>query len=943
MRRGGPDDAGLYINEAVGFALGHRRLALLDLSIAGHQPMKSSNGNIQIVFNGEIYNFIQLRNELEGIGFHFYTQTDTEVIINSYLHWGTKCFEKFNGMFALALWDERCKEIILARDHAGIKPLYYHLSDTQFIFASEVRAFKAFNSKWDENKDWKIPFLAYGHLPEPFTTLKNVQQLPKGTFAVIQLPELRIRIEKFYTSSYTHTITDKKEARKLLKEKIEQAVERHLISDAPIGVFLSGGIDSSIITILAAKIATKRIKTLSIVFEEQDFSEEIFQKMVVEQTNVEHHSFVVTNQMFRDEFGEIMEAMDQPSIDGINSYFICKFAKAYGLTAVLSGLGADELLGGYDSTRRSQLLKRLSFLPSFILAATNYSPNDRIKRIAYLKENTLQNKYLFYRGIYNPIQIASLLDTSQKRVIAILKKVEILPCNSKSEIQEAAHLEQNLYMQNQLLKDTDYMSMWHGLEVRVPFLDKEVITLCNSIATSIKFDLKKRPKNLLIEAFEDILPVAIWNRKKQGFTFPLTRWINHIVPTVRGENFEKKYKQLNHSFIHWSKYWTFILGTTPISGLIFLRKGFERVCFYNLDAFATMGGIEKFNRAFLFALSQLEKQSLLIANSASMYDKQAETAYFENNNYTGYSKNKARFVWKELTEIYKYQQVVLGHVNLALFGLLIKLFKPSTKVILVTHGIEVWDRLSGLKKLLLQNCDSILAVSSFTKSKLIEINKVKEDKIHIFHNTIDPFFNYPKQFAKPEYLINRYNIKKEDKIILTLTRLAYTEKYKGYDKVITVLSDVISKYPTVKYLIAGKPDALENERLTALIHLHKLENHVLLVGFIAEEEITDHYKLADVFIMPSKKEGFGIVFIEAMACGLPVIAGNQDGSVDALKNGELGMLVNPEDRIEMVDTLCKVLGSDSYTSVQKAQLQQKMDSYFGFPVFCNNLKKELVH
>ena len=262
---------------------------------------------------------------------------------------------------------------------------------------------------------------------------------------------------------------------------------------------------------------------------------------------------------------------------------------------------------------------------------------------------------------------------------------------------------------------------------------------------------------------------------------------------------------------------------------------------------------------------------------------------------------------------------------------------------MVTHGIEVWDQLSGLKKLLLDKCDSILAVSNFTRDKLIGINGVKSEKIKIFHNTIDPFFSYPTQFAKPEYLISRYNIKKEDKIILTLTRLAYTEKYKGYDKVITVLSDVIARYTNVKYLIAGKPDELEKNRLNTLISQYKLENHVFLVGFIAEEEITDHYQLADVFVMPSKKEGFGIVFIEAMACGLPVIAGNQDGSVDALKNGELGMLVNPENKQEMVDTLCKVLGSDSYTPTQKAQLQQKMNGYFGFPIFCDNLKKQLVH
>ena len=286
MHRGGPDDAGVFVDEKIGLALGHRRLALLDLSSAGHQPMFSKCSKISIVFNGEIYNFIQIKEELEKEGFIFVTKTDTEVIINSYIHWGKKCFERFNGMFALAIWDSVENELILARDYAGIKPLYYHSTNTQFLFASEVRAFKALNPNWKENSDWKIPFLAYGHLPEPFTTLQGVILLPKGCYAVVNLKDISIQITPFYLSKYTASVVTTDSAIKLLRNKVEKSVERHLISDAPIGVFLSGGIDSSIITLLASKFATSKIKTLSIVFEEQNFSEEIYQKMVVEKTNV---------------------------------------------------------------------------------------------------------------------------------------------------------------------------------------------------------------------------------------------------------------------------------------------------------------------------------------------------------------------------------------------------------------------------------------------------------------------------------------------------------------------------------------------------------------------------------------------------------------------------------------------------------------------------------
>ena len=943
MHRGGPDGKGVFIDKEHPLAFGHRRLALLDLSEAGHQPMTSTAGSLQIIFNGEIYNFLEIKALLEKEGFVFYTHSDTEVILNAYLFWGEACFEQFNGMFALAIWDKSKQEIVLARDHAGIKPLYYYITHQKLIFASEIRAFKALDPDWEEDKEWRIPFFAYGHLPEPFTTLQDVKPFPKGCYSVIQIPSLSITVTPFYAYTYQNTISNKAQAVRLLEEKIEQAVERHLVSDAPIGVFLSGGIDSSILTIIASKQINKRLKTLSIVFEEQDFSEEIYQKMIVDQTNVDHYSFVVTNDMFHQEFKEIMEAMDQPSIDGINSYFICKFARAYGLTAVLSGLGADELLGGYDSSRRSQLLKRLALMPSFVLSAISNLPHEKIKRVAYLKDNSLQNKYLFYRGIYNPVQIAHLLDISESEVNRVLSKVTVPVANTTNEAQLAAHVEQHLYMQNQLLKDTDFMSMWHGIEVRVPFLDKEVINLCNSIEPHLKFNFSEKPKYLLIEAFKNVLPNAIWNRKKQGFTFPFAKWINHIAPLSRGRAFEQKYYQLNHSIIHWSKYWTYILASYAKDEFVFLHKGFERACFYSTSTFTTLGGIEKFNRAMLAGLSGLEKEALLLADSASMYDTFCEARYFNQSNYRGYNKGKSLFVLKELINSYKYQKVILGHINLALFGLLIKRIHPRTKVYMVAHGIEVWGELTGLKKRILNKCDVILAVSNFTKAQLIKTNGIEADKIQVFYNTIDPFFHYPTQFQKPLQLVKRYNIAENDTIILTLTRLAYSEKYKGYDKVIEVMPEIIAAYPNVKYLIAGKPDEKEHERLKQLIAAKSLEKNVFLIGFIAEEEITDHYQLADLFIMPSRKEGFGIVFIEAMACGLPVIAGNQDGSVDALKNGELGLLINPENRNEIIDTLSQVLDSNSYTIPKKQQLQREVIGYFGFPQFYRSLKKQLIN
>jgi len=942
MFRGGPDGAGVYLNKDLGIAFGHRRLALIDLSDAGNQPMSTINNDVIIIFNGEIYNFLEIKKELEINGFQFSSKTDTEVILFAYKFWGVKCFEKFNGMFAIAVADINTGQIIIARDHAGIKPLYYSLSNNEFVFASEIKAFKAYNPLWEENQNWKIPFLAYGHLPEPFTTLKDVTQLPKGSFAVFDLANFKIDVKLFYEYRYSNEINNFKVATEIIRKNLEKAVERHLISDAPIGVFLSGGIDSSIITMLAAKYSNQKIKTLSIVFEEQGFSEEVYQKMIVDLTNVDHQSFLVTASMFHDEFEHIMQAMDQPSIDGINTYFICKFAKEYGLTAVLSGLGADELFGGYDSAKRTKLLKLFELVPNFFLKQTERLPNGKLKRISYLSNSKLSNKYLFYRGLFTPNQISRMLSVPIQKVIENLELVNVNPIATKSLTQEAAYLEQHLYMQNQLLKDTDFMSMWHGIEVRVPFLDKDFISICNTIDPRLKFDLNQKPKQLLIDSFKDVLPIAIWNRKKQGFSFPFRKWMSFIIPKNHDESFEIIYNNLIKKSSHWSKYWAYVLAVSKKKDIILFNQSFKHICFYNLDAFESMGGIEKFNRAFLFGLSTLENQGKCLVDAASMYDSHSEEKYYSSANYRVYKKQKKKFVFNEILKAGKYQEIILGHINLAIFGLLIKILFPRIKVYLIAHGIEVWSKLSGLKKEILKRVDIVLAVSNFTKDKLIEVNNVDKHKIQLFHNTLDPHFVFPIDFNRPEYLKERYGINEEDKIIFTLTRLAFTEKYKGYDKVIEVLPKVIESIPNIKYLIAGKPDERERARLLKIIDDNKLQNHVLLVGFVADEEVSDHYKLADVFIMPSQKEGFGIVFIEAMACGLPVIAGNKDGSVDALQNGKLGTLLNPDNTDEIATVLTYELGKERKTGKEKQILQQGVQDFFGFDVFCKNLEKQLI-
>lgn len=560
MQHGGPDDEGLFLHPKFPLALGHRRLSLIDLSANGHQPMHFTEAGLTIVFNGEIYNYLELRKTLEHYGYTFQTESDTEVLLKAYDKWGVEAFEFLNGMFALAIWDERKQQLVLARDHAGIKPLYYHIEGNTLFFASEMRAFQYAGKSFEENPAWRSAFLAFGHLPEPVTTLKKVTPLPKGSALIIELPSLNTKKYFFFKWKFKNDLKFEEEAVQLLKETLEQAVERHLISDAPVGLFLSGGIDSSILTLIAAKSQKENLHTLSIVFNEKEFSEDKYQQLIIDKTGAKHKSYLVTKDIFNAHLEDAMNAMDQPSIDGINTYFISKYAKEYGLKAVLSGLGADELFGGYPSFQQQKKIKFVQRFPDKMLRGLQHLPDQRMRKLSYAGLPHAAAEYLLYRGIFTSHAAAALLHISEDEVMHTLEQVsKHYSLNGLENGNRVSWIETNFYMQNQLLKDSDYMSMWHGLEIRVPFLDKEVMMMASSIDPSIKFN-HSLPKYLLVKAFEKELPAEIWKRKKQGFTFPFEQWLkeNEYSKPASAEE-AKLYKSFTHKKLSWGRYWCALL------------------------------------------------------------------------------------------------------------------------------------------------------------------------------------------------------------------------------------------------------------------------------------------------------------------------------------------------------------------------------------------------
>jgi len=360
----------------------------------------------------------------------------------------------------------------------------------------------------------------------------------------------------------------------------------------------------------------------------------------------------------------------------------------------------------------------------------------------------------------------------------------------------------------------------------------------------------------------------------------------------------------------------------------------RKILFLMLTAFSSMGGIEKFNRAFMKALLQL---SFVKPFFAGLHDQKTDERYVPQQLFQPYHGKQLLFVLQNILRSFQQDELILGHINLAVIGVVFKFFKPFKKLTVICHGIEVFEPQTGLKKKVLQRADALLAVSNFTKEQLINVQQISSKKISIFPNTLDPYFELPSRFSKPGYLNKRYGIQEGDNILFTLTRLNSNEGYKGYDKVIRVLPKLLQQGIQVKYILAGKADAAEEQRMKALIRELRLEQHVMMPGYIADEEVTDHYLLSDVFVMPSKGEGFGIVYLEALACGLPVIAGNKDGSTEALQFGALGTLINPDDTNELYTAIKTVVQQSN----DPQQLQQKMLSFFSFEKFTERLQQHV--
>jgi phosphatidylinositol alpha-1,6-mannosyltransferase len=370
----------------------------------------------------------------------------------------------------------------------------------------------------------------------------------------------------------------------------------------------------------------------------------------------------------------------------------------------------------------------------------------------------------------------------------------------------------------------------------------------------------------------------------------------------------------------------------------------KRITLLTLQTFSATGGIQKMTRTLAHALTDVAVRNNWTFKLCSVYDKDTDIMpqYISPANFSGFGIRRSAFAVRALKLAMTSDVVILSHINMAVIGLAIKILNPNCKVWLIAHGIEVWRPLSAVRYWFLKKCDKVISVSNFTKAEMIHRHQMDDEKCEVLNNAVDPFMVPPTTFEKPQYLLSRYNLTNEDVVLFTLTRLAATEQYKGYEQVIKVIGKLKLKIPTIKYVLSGKYDDIEEARIKQLITQHGVESQVILTGFLNEHELPDHFVMADLFILPSKKEGFGIVFIEALACGLPVVCGNVDGSMDAIRNGELGKAINPDDLDEMETTLCNCL-TEVLTADKRKALQGQCLDYFSEDAYKDKLQKLLVH
>lgn len=555
----GPDSHGIVVSEAEGVGLVHTRLSIIDLSSAGNQPMHTDDGRFSIVFNGEIYNYRELREELIQAGVDLRSHSDTEVLLHLYRLEGSKCFGRLVGMYAFAVWDRDTRTLALARGPFGIKPLYYWECDGQLAFASEIRALLESELGPRRLSDRALyDYLLCGSPQEPDTLIEGIRMVPPGECLIWRGGKIEHQVH--WQIDFPESFSDEARAIDDTSRALEESVERHFVSDVPVGIFLSGGLDSTALLALAKRRGKQDIHTFCLSFDELEFNEGDIASRTAKHFGATHHEMRLSSKQAAGWLSDFAAAVDQPSIDGFNTYCVSRFAKECGMKVVLSGLGGDELFGSYPSFQlvppmmawhRNGLIGPVrKWLGAALSMAPSYHSTSRLGRFL-CSGGTSLDAYLAVRSVFTPADARRLVRTYTGK-----SEFDASPRGGGGVVSnwslpdQVSYWEMTRYMLNQLLRDSDVMSMANGLELRVPFLDRRLFETLSRVSSALRLTSKKR---LLASAVPEI-PGWVLEQPKRGFAIPFERWMNEHWRNDFAELGRRSPVRLQRWYHKWSLY-----------------------------------------------------------------------------------------------------------------------------------------------------------------------------------------------------------------------------------------------------------------------------------------------------------------------------------------------------------------------------------------------------
>lgn len=567
----GPDSHGIVVSETEGVGLVHTRLSIIDLSPAGNQPMHTDDGRFSIVFNGEIYNYKELRAELVGAGVELRSHSDTEVLLHLFRLEGIACLKRLVGMYAFAVWDRDTRSMVLARGPFGIKPLYFWEYEGGVAFASEIRALLEAELGPKRLSDRALyDYLRFGSPQEPETLIEGVRMVPPGHCLIWRHGKIEQHVH--WRIGFPESFSDMDQAIAETSQALEGSIDRHFVSDVPVGIFLSGGLDSTALLALAKRRGYQDIHTFCISFEEFEFNEGEVASRTAEHFGAVHHELRLSSERAAGWLSDFAAAIDQPSIDGFNTYCVSRFARECGMKVVLSGLGGDELFGSYPSFHlvpklmswhRNRFIGPVrEWLGAALAWAPSYHSSARLGRFLRSMGTSL-DAYLAVRSVFTPRDAMRLVQAYTGGAQSIDQR-----SGSREQVEawslpdQVSYWELTRYMLNQLLRDSDVMSMANGLELRVPFLDSRLFETVSRVSPSLRLTSKKQ---LLAKAVPEI-PDWVLEQPKRGFAFPFERWMNE----------------------HWRDDFAELRRRSPVR----LHKWYHAWSLFTLDAFLARTGVQ---------------------------------------------------------------------------------------------------------------------------------------------------------------------------------------------------------------------------------------------------------------------------------------------------------------------------------------------------------------